>query len=52
MAAMAVHHHFLSKYNKEKEGKTYQVEFQVRGEVVLFQFAKKMVVLVEKMEET
>ena len=50
---MAVHHHhFLSKYNEEREGKSLPSEIQARGEVVLFKLARKRLILWRKMEET
>ena len=52
MEAMAVHHQFLSTYNKEREGKDLPSSVQARDEVVFFKFAKKMMILVEKRGKT
>ena len=51
MAAMAVHHQFLSTYNKEREGKDLPSSVQARDEVVFFKFAKKMMIWWRKGEK-
>ena len=49
---MAAHAQFCLNTTKKREGKDLPSRVQARDEVMFFNLAKKMMILVEKMEKT